>query len=201
MTAPFVQGNPQLSARRRFTPVFVLSAGAIVGSTILVGLIALLSAVASAIPASVRLLIGGVSAIVLVLFLDVRALAQRQWFTSGPRRQAAKGIQYSGIAEWLIGFIWAFDAGSGVSTYRITSGSWVILILVGVSGATSPWVGLFYGLGLAVGMTLSILTRPDGQLKFVAEQGGGRLLRIVRFLYVASALAVAVELLSRSLEG
>ncbi|MGH7511167.1 MAG: hypothetical protein ACREMZ_17140 [Gemmatimonadales bacterium] len=65
----------------------------------------------------------------------------------------------------LTAFVWGFDIGTGVSTFRVTSAIWLGLLAVFL-GLVPFYVGWFYGVGVAV--TVSVL---------VALTGGGRAMR------------------------
>lgn len=199
LAAPFVQGNSQLSLLRRLTPLLSLSAGAVVGSMVLVGLAALLSTALTGFHPQPRKLAAASMAVVLLL-LDVRALRTRRLFVSGPRRQAAKWIQYMGLDDRLIGFAWGLDAGTGVSTYRVTSGTWLFLILAGIGGIMPPWTGIGYGIGFSGMVLLGSFLPQRGPGRLFAEMPTEGILSILtRATYVVVAGIVAVLAITSSI--
>lgn len=131
---------------------------------ILVVIATLTSVTVAESPRMLRLSVAAMLALAM-LALDVRALVGKKTFVSGPKRQAAKWLQYTGLSEWRIGFLWGMDAGTGMSTYRVTSGTWLFLVLSGVGGLFPTWVGIGYGLGFSLVVLIASFTSSgDAQL-------------------------------------
>lgn len=89
---------------------------------------------------------------------DVWASIRNRLHPVGLRRQTQKILMYRGYSPRQIGFIWGFDAGLGVTTYRVTSGVWLLAALV-VLDVASPWLTLVYAAGF-VGALLAITSWP-----------------------------------------
>ena len=156
-----MQGNPQFSFIRRVRPLLALGLGALTGSMVLVVIAAMISGSLLESPRTLRLTVTA-SLAVAVLLLDLRALIGKKTFVSGPRRQAAKWLQYTGLSEWKIGFLWGLDVGTGISTFRMTSGTWLFLVLAGVGGLIPAWLGVGYGLGFSLAVVIaSFSSRTD----------------------------------------
>jgi hypothetical protein len=105
---------------------------------------------------AVVLLIMAVSALLLV---ELRMIRRRRRFSIGPSRQTDKILQHV-LPPWTVGFIWGADAGSAVTTFRTTVGTWVVVALCGL-GLGVWWIGAAYALGFLVPLGRSLWTPRD----------------------------------------
>lgn len=125
----------------------VSTAGLAVTMLYLVGTLTL-----TGIPADVRLLICALAALGGVL-VDIRAIALNRC-TVSPRRQTAKRLAQSSIGTrhwWMTPLMWGIDTGLILTTYRVSFGTWVVL-LGALLAVAPPWIGFVYG--ASFGLTL-----------------------------------------------
>lgn len=127
------------------------------GTALLAAVLALISTLVSHLVPSDR---SGSLALLLLLSLAVALAAGDLWaigkdrlYPIGAKRQTSKPLMYSGRSDAVIGLIWGLDAGAAVGTYRVTSGVWVVTLLI-IFDAVVPWVMVFYGVAFAVGLVL-----------------------------------------------
>ena len=59
----------------------------------------------------------------------------------------------------VVAFIWGFDTGLVITTFRVAAISWGALLLTAL-GLSSPWTGVVYGLGFSLPF-LVLLFRPQ----------------------------------------
>lgn len=96
------------------------------------------------------------AALTAVLALgDLWAIRHRRLYPVGFRRQTQQTMMF-GRDLRRVAFTWGFDAGLGVTTYRVTSGIWVLIlfVLLGVAPATMT---LVYVSGFCVGLVVVAL--------------------------------------------
>jgi hypothetical protein len=106
-----------------------------------------------------------------LLFADAWAIRNSRLCPLGTRRQAAKSLMYRGYTSDVVGFAWGFDVGLGVTTYRVTTGVWLIIALA-IGHVITPSVLYIYcaAFGLAI-LTVALAPvhstteeRPDAVL-------------------------------------
>ena len=157
---------------------------------VLVALATLISNSLSDSPRSFRL-VAATALTLAVLALDLKAVIGNRTFVSGPRRQAAKWLQFTRLSEWKIGVLWGMDAGSGISTYRITSGTWLFLIVAGVGGLIPTWIGIGYGVGFGLAVIIASFMSRGGPLSLDR-------MAVLRSVYIfAAGTTAAVSVLAR----
>ncbi|MGH8775894.1 MAG: hypothetical protein ACRDWI_12225 [Jiangellaceae bacterium] len=192
---PLVSGSVDVRTRRDFTWLSVLSVGMLLGSAAASALFAVIGEVsgASAISLDLRRLIV-VFALVLVVGFDIVALRRGGLVWLGLRRQAPQRLRFSANRR-MVGFVWGFDIGTGVSTFRVTTAIWVVSVAVLLH--VVPWyVGGFYGLGLAVTLGLLMMRSVGG---FIDDDTIDRFMRARRKmqgLYVGIVLLTGWAILN-----
>jgi hypothetical protein len=104
-----------------------------------------------------------VASIGVLIIADITIARKRglHCLTLGLRRQTPKRLQRR-LRGSTLGLAWGVDAGSAVSTYRITIGPWALMLLC-LLGLGSWWIGPAYALGFLAPLlyALSIKGRPD----------------------------------------
>lgn len=120
------------------------------------------------VPSSTRVLL---TLLVLLgaILLDAYSLRRKRLCPLTARRQTPKMV-YDNYGSGPAALVWGLDTGLVVTTYRLSSISWALLLL-SVLGIAPWWTGLGYALGfvtpLLIGCTLGRLTR-DGTVLAVA---------------------------------
>ncbi len=147
-----MQGNPR--ALGPFLRPLVV--GVFTGSIVTAASLSLIQRVIGSAQPSRAWLLPTMSISVLLAMGDLLALRRQKLYPSGPRRQAMQGLMFSRLSWRSVAFAWGFDAGLGLTTYRVTSGVWIFVLwaLVGYADAT-----LFVGYGVGFGFGLFCAAR------------------------------------------
>jgi hypothetical protein len=151
--APFVQGSTSRRDRvRRVLAMSPLIAGLCVGATLTALVLFLFEPVValSVDDASVAAWVGAGIALLLGIG-DTWSIRRGRLYPIGPRRQTRKAMMYQRGRPSVVGFMWGFDAGLGVTTYRVTSGMWVVALFV-VLDLVSPWIVILYAVAFGIGL-------------------------------------------------
>ena len=171
--APLVQGSSSRSElTQRLVVLSSMVAGLLLGSVVLGLLLATarypLSALIGADTRSTAaaLLIAGLG------LGDLWAAARRRLYPIGARRQTRQMLMFQSQAR-KVALTWGFDAGLGVTTYRVTSGIWVLCSCALLS-VVAPWAVLVYSLGFCFGL-LAVVLLPVRRLG--SENAGDAALR------------------------
>lgn len=192
---PLVSGSVDVRVRRDLTWLSVLSVGLLLGSTAVAALFAAIGELsgAAAISLDLRRLIV-VFVLMLVVGFDIFALRRGGLVRLGLRRQAPQRLRFSRHRR-MVGLVWGFDIGTGVSTFRVTTAIWVVAaaVLLGVV----PWyVGSLYGLGMAVTLGLLMMRSVGG---FIDDETIDRFMRTRRKMqgvYVGIVLLAGLAILN-----
>jgi hypothetical protein len=154
---------------------------------------------ARALPLAVR-----VAAVLVVLLasmgLDGYTMVRKTWCPGTPGRQTPKMILYRNGAQ-RAALAWGLDTGLVLTTYRVSSMSWGLLLL-GLMGVTPWWIGLAYAAGFVVPLWLGCSTagRLAGDGTALARLLTGRQ-SIGRLLCIgASALSLTIITLNMLLQ-
>lgn len=144
-----MRGGGKRSRLWEWSALVALVVGVWFGSSVLGGGLVLLDL---AIPAPHVLRKLGVVLIGLLFLVDVwTAAVRRSFFPISLRRQAVKSLAYRVPSEDVVGFIWGVDVGTGVSTFRVTSGVWV-LVIGAAADLIAPAAALVYGAGFGIAL-------------------------------------------------
>jgi hypothetical protein len=158
-----VQGTSSSIRRQGRRCLLILATAHVIAAGLIVYLLGQVAglAVQAHVPPVVRLALVGATAVAAIV-LDLRA-ARRRSYSVGWNRQTPEALAHSGGAWWVTPLIWGADTGLIWTTYRVSSLSWVFLVLV-LLGAAPPWAGLAYGLAFAVPLLVAA-SRPaaDGE--------------------------------------
>lgn len=163
-----MQEGPRL---RRLPVVLVLALGYFAGSTAVAGLLWLFQHLVGVETISVYVLV--VAA--LLAIADAWAIVTNRLFPLTLRRQARKDLLYRLNRQSLVGFLWGLDAGLGFTTYRLSSGIWILSLLV-LFGGTSPFIVLV----LAGGFSGALLGAVLVPLRTTDDVGYASYLRVDR---------------------
>lgn len=121
------------------------------------------------VPPSTRVLLTLLVLLVAIL-LDAYSLRRKRLCPLTARRQTPKTV-YNDYGSGPAALAWGFDTGLVVTTYRVSSISWALLLL-SVLGVAPWWTGLGYALGfvtpLLIGCTLGGQLARDGTVLAVA---------------------------------
>lgn len=139
------------------------------------------------------------SALALIL-LDVWAVIRRRGHPVSLQRQTPKRFAYQIESASVVGFLWGVDVGTGVSTIRVTSGIWVLIL--GIVGGWLPvYSALVYGAVFATSvLVLSVVAVGSGNSgdkiaqRVAIMSRRRRLAQIAYVLAALPALAAAVPL-------
>ena len=138
---------------RRFSDSGIYVLGALVSSTAFLFVVDIAGGrFAEATGRSVAALVALVSVCVLMLVDAIRLWAGRS-MSFGPSRQTPYRIRLWG---WTGVLAWGLDTGLPVSTVRATPLPMIGVILTG-TGHAGPLHGVFYGLGITLGLLVSLL--------------------------------------------
>lgn len=99
-----------------------------------------------------RGVLAGIGALILYVG-DLAAIGGNRLYPFGARRQTAKALMQRGHGDRFVGLVYGVDAGLAVTTYRVTSGIWVLLLFVALK-VTGAYVILAYSAGFVIGLTL-----------------------------------------------
>lgn len=187
---------------RRTAATGGLSAGYITGTVVLGLLVWLTSAPLRVTVSDTTASLIAVVILLVMLAGDVFAVLAKQMYPVGPRRQARKSLMYSWTGRHTVGFAWGFDAGLAVTTYRTTSGAWVLVTVIALDVA-SLWVIVAYPIGFVVGLLLLSLPsvgtsgdRGPDDLAIARVTGFSRHRRPTQVAYAIGLMAVIVALSS-----
>lgn len=139
---------------RRLLVVLVLQCGFLVGAGLFALLLLCLGRIVTFAP------YGWVIAVAITAFLfsDVYSVLTRRLNVCSIRRQARKSMLYAGHRQNTVGFVWGFDAGFGIGTYRVTSGLWVLALLALFTNVSS-WTIIVYAIAFNIAL-LSFVVWP-----------------------------------------
>lgn len=137
---------------------------------------------------------GGVTAglafITMLALGDVWAIGANRLYPLGLRRQTRAPLAFKGKhSEASVRFLWGFDAGLGVTTYRVTSGVWVLGLMI-VFGLAEAWAVMLYSAGFASGL-LAFIFWPVSQRRSLllnSEVFTSRLAHVSRYRRVGQTL-------------
>jgi hypothetical protein len=99
--------------------------------------------------------------LVMLAAVDVVAMRQRRYSLIGLRRQTSKRLMYR-YPPVTVAAAWGFDAGLAVTTFRVAALTWGALGLAFL-GLSSWYIGLGYGLGFALPLTILLWTHRVGR--------------------------------------
>lgn len=135
-----------------------------------------------AVPAGVRV-VAVLVVLLAIMAVDGYTIRRKTWCPGTPVRQTPKMIFYRHGAH-RAALAWGLDTGLVVTTYRVSSMSWALLLLA-LMGATPWWIGLAYAAGFVVPLwigcsTSSILAGDNTAVAqlLTGRQSIGRLLCI-----------------------
>jgi hypothetical protein len=133
-----------------------MAVGAMLGGAVLgVGLFAASEAVEHVVgDHALRWLAG--AAVAVLLTGDLWSIILNRLYPWGPRRQTSQMLMFRWQRASTIGFAWGLDAGTGVTTYRVTSGVWVTAVLV-ITGLVPAWVAVAYGVGFGISLVAIVV--------------------------------------------
>jgi hypothetical protein len=156
--APLVSGGVPARIRGNYSYWLVpLTAGLLAGSALTSVVVAAIGSLAgvSAWPASTRTLILAV-ALAVFLFFDGYAFRRGTVSRLGLSRQTPQRLKYA-TRRSLLAFGWGMDIGTGVSTFRVTSAIWLVSLALAL-GLVPVYIGLMYGVGLALLLAIAIVS-------------------------------------------
>ncbi len=132
-------------------------AGAFTASSLIVFAIAhaIGQQVTRTVPAEVRV-VGVLVALLVSMTVDGYTIRRKTWCPGTPGRQTPKMIYYRQGAR-RAALAWGLDTGLVVTTYRVSSLSWALLLL-GLMGVTPWWLGLAYSAGFVVPLWIGCST-------------------------------------------
>lgn len=140
------------------------------------------------------------AATILILALgDLNAIAGNRLYPLTLHRQARKAIMYRPGGFAGTGFVWGLDAGLGFTTYRVTSGVWVLVLGI-VAGVWAWWLLAVYTIGFATavaGVTFAPLrtgASPRDQVAISRIMSVATKRRYAQVAYLAALLGVALTL-------
>lgn len=96
----------------------------------------------------------------VLVVIDFVVLRKGRNVSIGLKRQARQWLSER-LSPGLVGFVWGLDAGSGVSTYRVTAGTWA-LVLICLLGMGTPWIGSAYAFAFALPLLRALNGRSAG---------------------------------------
>lgn len=128
--------------------------------------------------------------VVSLVLMDAWSSTRLKWFPLGLMRQASQRLDHDDRLEWwATGVVWGIDLGLGVTTYRVTSGVWLLITLV-ILTPIPAWVILLYSTGFAVGLLIRVwrdaarLTQGDVDTVGIHIENARVWRRVVHFGYV-----------------
>ncbi len=107
------------------------------------------------VPAELRVA-GVLAALLASMVVDGYTIRRKTWCPATPNRQTPKMIYYRHGAR-RAALAWGLDTGLVVTTYRVSSMSWALLLL-GLMGVTPWWIGLAYSAGFVVPLWIGCST-------------------------------------------
>lgn len=132
---------------------------------------------------------------------DLWAIRTERLYPFAARRQANKSIMYRWTKPWHVGFMWGFDAGFSLGTYRVTSGLWVGAFAI-VVGLATPSLALAYAAAFAAALAAIALwpargSQPDekGQVAVDRIAALGPRRRIAQSVYLLGLSLLVVGIL------
>lgn len=123
------------------------------------------------------------------ILTDLVSLSRRRLSPLGISRQTPKGYLYSErVPTHVGGFLWGLDTGTGFSTYRVSSSTWV-LYLAALLGLAPWWTGLSYAAGFTVPLVsvVAFYSRANDLTSAITRA-------LHRWLWVAQAICVGALL-------
>lgn len=124
-----------------------------------------------------------VSASALLLLFDGHAALRNRTLACPVRRQTPKSIRER-LPSGAVAVIWGLDIGSGVTTYRVTSGSYVLLVGIALLG-WPVWLGSICGGSLAISILGSSITgRSSDPIALIRAVSSHRQQIQISYLYV-----------------
>jgi hypothetical protein len=133
-----------------FAGAFTVSSLVVFGIADAIGQVAV-----RAVPLAVRVA-GVLVALLASMAIDIYTMVRNTWCPGTPRRQTPKMIYYRHGAH-RAALAWGLDTGLVLTTYRVSSMSWALLLL-GLIGVTPWWIGLAYAAGFVVPLWLGCST-------------------------------------------
>lgn len=132
---------------------------------------------------------------------DAWAMSHRRLYPVGVRRQAQQRLMFTGHGRHVVAFVWGFDAGMGVTTYRVTSGLWFLSLLT-VLAIVPGWILLMYGAGFVASLLDAVLTpvraspgQPPGEAAFQRLMRRAENRRAVQMVYALLLLIATASIL------
>jgi len=162
---------------RRVVSVGALFGGIYLGAIVLFGALLLVEPIFGPLSSSAYaadLAVGIAGALFVV---DARAALQSRLCPLSPRRQAVRGLIYDDRLGSLVGWIWGFDVGLGVTTFRVTTGIWLLITLV-LLGLVPAWAVFVFTTAFALSL-LVVTLLPGARGASADERVEGSLRRIV----------------------
>lgn len=200
--APSVRGSSSIRERAESTAWFFAGFG--LGGLLLSAILAIIK-----IPGRYLLSDGDSSTVLTVVIMgllvgDMVAVTRGRYYPLTLRRQTPQRLMYTHLDRRVVFFVWAADVGTGVTTFRVTSGVWVLCAL-DAFGGLSPWYALAYSAGFVVAMA-SFMALPtaggdlDERASNLAVRAAkmGALRRHAQVLYIAVALVCLALASSRT---
>jgi hypothetical protein len=106
----------------------------------------------------------------------------------------------------VVGLLWGADAGTVVSTFRVTAGSWGALLLT-AAGWAPWWTGVYYGVAFCLPLAVLVIAYPTAggaagergwrrrstESLAQALSSRGRLMRLSTALATAIAIGVVLS--------
>jgi hypothetical protein len=184
---PFVQGDSTRAARGWLQFLFILSIAHVAMAGFVIGLLHELGALLSPhIDHQVALAVGVTAALVAVVF-DVRAI-RTDSFAPGLQRQTSKELAHrANLPRWVAPLMWGLDTGTMWTTFRVSAATWVLMIAA-LLNLAPQWSGLVFGAAFVVPLSVAVLAVGGN----VTELGKPGPRRLVQMATAATALLPAV---------
>jgi hypothetical protein len=190
-----VQGDSHVRSGNGRRYLATLAVAHVASATVVVLLLAALGRLVAA-GASEGARTNLLAAVALVAAAVDLAAAARRRMAPGLRRQTPKRLAYDENAPWwLTPFIWGADTGMMWSTFRVTSGTWLVFLGAAI-GLAPAGAGLAYGLAFAVPLAVSVLVGSGRHIGRIGSRFAGRSAQAVQVVGAAVMAAMASTILS-----
>lgn len=173
-------------------------------ATLVVAHVAAATVVVLLLAALGRLVAAGVSdearayvlaAVALVAAAADLAAAARRRMAPGLRRQTPKRLAYDEDAPWwLTPFVWGADTGMMWTTFRVTSGTWLVFLGAAI-GLAPAGAGLVYGLAFTMPLAVSVLIGSGRHIGRIGSRFAGRSAQAVQVVGATVMVALAATII------
>jgi hypothetical protein len=102
------------------------------------------------------------AALVVLAVVDVSAIRRAAYCPLGWRRQTPKGFARR-HSPTTTAAVWGLDSGLAVTTFRVAAVTWGAILLVAF-GLVPWWVGIAYGAGFVIPLSILVCTHRVGRV-------------------------------------